>query len=218
MARFGYDPYEEARTRAIFGETTGAKYLPRSSDLPFYDPKLPSDYADYDEDNPNVGSAQDSSPAILTERPTSSINSSRPRTVAAGYEPYLGSRKNPRDKQLGKLTVMFRDGTLYNYYDVTPDEWQKFRAQISKGPMLNWNPVPGFLLDGRDRGPADLTYVSEKARQSIYSTARSAQTRFQTRKGSVQKSARTKSQLSPKSATSKRLSQNPSNGGKNPFK
>jgi hypothetical protein len=30
------------------------------------------------------------------------------------------------------MTVVFRDGTFYNYYQVTPGEWEAFHASYSK--------------------------------------------------------------------------------------
>jgi hypothetical protein len=135
-----------------------------------------------------------SAPVELTDIPTSSTNSSRPRTVAAGFRLYSGARKNPRAAQLGKMTVMFRDGTIYNYYDVSPDEWISFRNSISKGaPWLNKGfpngkqQVDGLFV-GKRQGPADLTGISESARASIYRIARTAQVQFATkRKVSVKK-------------------------------
>lgn len=66
--------------------------------------------------------------------PTSSTNYKRPRTVAAGYTP----DPNYPESDNGILTVVFRDGTFYNYYEVTHGEWQNFHASYSKGrPWLN---------------------------------------------------------------------------------
>jgi hypothetical protein len=126
----------------------------------------------------------DSSPVELTERPTQTTNSQRPRTVAAGYRPYQGSKSKPYAEQLGKMTVMFRDGTLYNYYDVSPGQWRGFKASISKGrPFLNRkNQYQG--QDGEfiklPRGLADVSNISEKVRQSIYRSAVFAQQEFAT--------------------------------------
>jgi hypothetical protein len=155
---------------------------------------------------------------MLTDIPTSSLNASRPRTVAAGFQLYVGAKAH--EQPLGKMTVMFRDGTLYNYYDVTPGEWQNFQASISKGrPWLNKQnakqAVDGLFI-GKPRGPADLSNVSETVRQSIYKIARTSQVRYQYR-GRVPKVAKPKAQLAPGSATSKRLTgKNPATGGKNP--
>ena len=69
-------------------------------------------------------------PSALSDIPTSTSNWRRPRTVAAGYD------YNP-DSDKGVLTVVFRDGTFYNYYDVPPSVWIEFHDSFSKGPMLN---------------------------------------------------------------------------------
>jgi hypothetical protein len=88
------------------------------------------------------------------------------------------------EEPLGKMTVLFRDGTLYNYYDVTPGEWQNFSASISKGsPWLNKGfpngkqQVDGLFI-GKPQGPADISQAPAKIRQNIYNLARTAQVRF----------------------------------------
>lgn len=101
---------------------------------------------------------EDTSPADLTLVPTSSTNPERPRTVAAGY-----------DEDEEKLTVMFRDGTLYNYYEVTKGEWQAFKANRSKGAFIY------RVLDFKPRGYADDTSIGRKERQALYRFARGLQ-------------------------------------------
>lgn len=102
---------------------------------------------------------EDSSPAPLTLVPTSTTNPQRPRTVAAGY-----------DEEEEKLTVMFRDGTLYNYYEVDPSEWSAFKANRSKGAVIY------RMLDFKPRGYADSSDMSESARQAFYRFSRGIQT------------------------------------------
>lgn len=101
---------------------------------------------------------EDTSPADLTLVPTSSTNPERPRTVAAGY-----------DEDEEKLTVMFRDGTLYNYYEVTKGEWQSFKANRSKGAYIY------RVLDFKPRGYADDTSIGRKERDALYRFARGLQ-------------------------------------------
>ena len=60
--------------------------------------------------------------ANLTLVPTETSNPDEPRTLGAGY-----------DENYFILTVQFRDGTLYNYYDVPPKIWYAFRMSPSKG-------------------------------------------------------------------------------------
>jgi hypothetical protein len=118
-------------------------------------------------------------PARLTDIPTSSTNVARPRTVAAGYDEF---RK--------VLTVMFRDGTLINYYDVEPGTWQNFRNSISKGkPWLNFygDGAPGELVANHRYGPADVSNIDDASLSEIYRVARSAQVRYTTRRGTVNK-------------------------------
>ena len=74
--------------------------------------------------------------ARLTEVPTKTTNRARPRTLAAGY-----------DQPTRTLSVIFRDGTPWNYYDVTPLEAANFRRANSKGRFIR------LYLDGRRNGP-----------------------------------------------------------------
>lgn len=152
---------------------------------------VPKDQSDY-EAVTNIGASKDDSPVPLTEVPTSSLDASRPRTVAAGYLEYSGSGQRGQ-AVLGKMTVMFRDGTLYNYYDVTPGEWASFRSSISKGaPWLNKGfpngkqQVDGVFI-GKPRGPANLTNVDAGTLESIYRVARVAQVRFSNKRSTTVK-------------------------------
>ena len=97
-------------------------------------------------------------PAALTVVPTSTSNPQRPRTVAAGY-----------DQDRGVITVVFRDGTFYNYYEVTPTQWQQFKARVSKGKYIYQE------LDYHPRGPASVTQLSATARKALYKFARGHQ-------------------------------------------
>jgi hypothetical protein len=101
---------------------------------------------------------EDTSPAPLTLVPTSTSNPKRPRTVAAGYD---------EDEQ--KLTVVFRDGTFYNYYDVDKTEWEVFKANRSKGAVIY------RMLDFKPRGPADDSSISQSARAAYYQYSRGVQ-------------------------------------------
>lgn len=158
--------------RGLTGNRLSNAQLPQEYDPKNVDGDIAASFAGYDD-----------SPVQLTETPTSSTDASRPRTVAAGYREYAGSRKGGQ-AGLGKMTVMFRDGTLYNYYDVTPGEWQNFRASISKGsPWLNKGfpngkqQVDGLFIN-KPRGPANMANVDPDVLESIYLVAREAQVRF----------------------------------------
>jgi hypothetical protein len=182
--RRGYDPSEEDARLAAFYSLTGI-----SEDQLYGDradaflgvqetPKTPDWYESPQYTGSatigDIGAAYDSSPVELTERPTSSSDATRPRTLAAGYQLYVGQGKVDYTERKGKLTVMFRDGTLYNFYDVSPSEWLTFKGSLSKGPLLNKDPIPGQLLR-HPHGPADLTNVPESVQRSIARSARVAQ-------------------------------------------
>lgn len=63
---------------------------------------------------------------LLPYQPTPSINPPRPRTVAAGY-----------DAGTQTLRVRFRDGAIYEYYDVPSNVWRNFRRVKSPGRLIN---------------------------------------------------------------------------------
>lgn len=64
--------------------------------------------------------------SLLTYQPTPSIFPPRPRTLAAGY-----------DKSTETLRVRFRDGTPWEYYDVSDREWRNFKRVRSPGRYIN---------------------------------------------------------------------------------
>ena len=97
-------------------------------------------------------------PAPLSLVPTSSSNPDRPRTVAAGY-----------DKGRQVLTVVFRDGTYYNYYEVNTNEWQDFKKRVSKGQYIY------KYLDYKPRGAANVNSLPSYARTALYKLTRAIQ-------------------------------------------
>lgn len=137
-----------------------------------YDPK-PAEYYTSGEytGSANITSADIgvSISANLTDIPTSTTNFRRPRTVAAGYDP---------ENRI--VTVIFRDGTAWNYYGVPSDAWLKFSNSITKGPFLNdarhnKGRGDGDLLTYAGHGPADITQLSPEAQTQFYRLARTAQ-------------------------------------------
>ena len=98
-------------------------------------------------------------PAPITVTPTTTTNPNRPRTVAAGY-----------DETRHVLTVVFRDGTYYNYYKIPPDVWQTFKTYYSKGKHV----IPE-ILDKYPRGVASMRGISATSREELYRINRTAQ-------------------------------------------
>jgi len=104
--------------------------------------------------------------------PTSTSNVSRPRTLAAGY-----------DEAEGTVTVVFRDGTFWNYYGIRPGTWLLFKESYSKQEMLNsgaernWQGrAPGLLINEASwHGPANLNDMTEEAQSFFVTVSRSAQ-------------------------------------------
>jgi hypothetical protein len=105
-----------------------------------------------------VTSGRGRQPAQISIVPTSTTNPQRPRTVAAGY-----------DDKRSVLTVVFRDGTFYNYYDVDVNEWAQFKASYSKGRYIL------AVLDGKPRGTSRMANTSLAAREGLYRIARTGQ-------------------------------------------
>ena len=103
-------------------------------------------------------------PAPITIKPTSTINPHRPRTVAAGYRPGTSE-----DGTAGTLTVIFRDGTYYNYYEVPTWLWQNFKRVKSKGRFI------AKYLDSYPRGYADINYITAIAQKTEYYISRTNQ-------------------------------------------
>lgn len=97
-------------------------------------------------------------PAPITEAPTSTSYPPRPRTVAAGY-----------DRAREVLTVIFRDGTYYNYYGVAQGNWDDFVSAKSKGRYIK------MFLDGKTRGPADISDIADEHRELLYLLSRTVQ-------------------------------------------
>jgi KTSC domain-containing protein len=58
--------------------------------------------------------------------PTPTTNPPRPRTLQAGYDP-----------QSRVLRVTFRDGTLWEYYEVPAQVWENFETTESPGRFIN---------------------------------------------------------------------------------
>lgn len=85
------------------------------------------------------GELEGTKTANLILSQTSTSNPDEPRTLKAGYD----------DKNF-IMTVEFRDGTRYNYYDVPPSMWQEFYHAFSKGRYLK----ASGLDDWHNKGPA----------------------------------------------------------------
>lgn len=133
-------------------------------------------------------------PAPITQRPTNTSNPRRPRTVAAGY-----------DKDRKVLTVVFRDGTFYNYYEVSEYMWNTFKSLPSKGAYIK------RYLDKKPRGEADLAYVTKQAQELLYRVSRTNQILY-----GGNEMYRPRRQPKLESRLPKTPGKNPSKGGSNP--
>lgn len=147
--------HEQAEAVAAFGGDASAAMDARGIN---YNINSPEDiYAIYpDSEDPAYNSAGFNTG--YHESPTATTNADRPRTVAASYDP-----------ERSVLTIMFRDSTLYNYYDVDLNTWYDFHSQRSKGPFIK------NVLDSHPRGPANLSDLNPGIRSTAYVLARSLQ-------------------------------------------
>lgn len=75
--------------------------------------------------------------------PTRTSNPERPRTLQAGYDKKAG-------QSTGTLRVRFRDGSPWEYYEVEPEVWQRFKRSASPGKFIN------RVLNGYSYGPGSF--------------------------------------------------------------
>jgi hypothetical protein len=108
------------------------------------DPLNPEDFDPTYDLDPGIGT--DFAKLIL--KGTSTTNPRRPRTIAAGYD---------SKKQI--MTVVFRDNTWWNYYEVPQNVWDGFTASHSKGEFLFKN---GFDSGEYDMGPVNRATQSSR--------------------------------------------------------
>jgi hypothetical protein len=174
----------QANLSPIIGSTKNVSSDLRTSKGKFaqsvYDSQTPNFYSPSNSPTFKEDEHPDDTSAAFNqlEVPTSSTNYSRPRTVAAGYDP---------ERQT--MTVVFRDGTFYNYYQVTANEWAAFHSSYSKGnPWLNKGFVNGNQkVDGifisKPRGPISPDDIDPRVREQLYRVSRTQQIVHEPRKG-----------------------------------
>lgn len=118
--------------------------MPSEDDLSFDDPNFTVFASPFDDQSEWISS-------------TPSINPPRPRTRAAGYDP---------TEQV--LTVVFRDGTWWSYYGVSPDVWNAFKATNSPGIFLRTYDIDGKTLDTWDNmGAVNFSGLTPQLRTYI---------------------------------------------------
>ena len=91
-------------------------------------------------------------PVISRTQATTSSNPARPRTLSAGY-----------DFENQVMTVLFRDGTWWEYRGVPEEVWDGFKAAPSKGQYLRESGQDGW----DDMGPADVSGMSRYRRTQL---------------------------------------------------
>lgn len=84
--------------------------------------------------------------------PTTSSNPEKPRTLKAGY-----------DYSTNTLTVVFRDGTWWDYRGVSPEMWAAFKAADSKGKFLRTSGLDSW----GNMGPSDVDSMPKHRREQM---------------------------------------------------
>lgn len=103
-------------------------------------------------------------PASITQAPTSTINPQRPRTIAAGY-----------NAKTNIMTVVFRDGTWWNYTLVSSLEWSNFKRAYSKGRFLLAHGYQDGSREGGVGQAADVGTINEQERAILAMRSRAVQ-------------------------------------------
>lgn len=104
------------------------------------------------EKDDNAFDAVSTPPTIARMQATTSSNPSRPRTLSAGYD---------SDNEV--LTVLFRDGSWWEYRGVPEDMWVEFRGAFSKGTYLRESGLDHW----GDMGPANVSGMSRYRRTQL---------------------------------------------------
>lgn len=163
LGRSPYDAFPMAESRMDSAEEAAIMQDQGTKDYnPYQGGMQPPGFGGPEFVSPNTSLGKYRGPSLgkdyETEIPTATSLPERPRTVAAGY-----------DGERGVLTLMFRDGTLYNYYEVTPKTWATFKMLPSKWEFI------AKTLDNHPRGNANLGSVNPKVLELMYQTSRTAQ-------------------------------------------
>lgn len=147
---------------SIKREKQRTKNFDRNLQLYLNDPdnyEDPRDYPeeDYYDEPERVQTPQDAidkkTKARLSLSSTSTTDPEKPRTLSAGY-----------DEENYILTIQFRDGSLWNYYDVPPEMWNEFNSAESKGRFLEGS----GLNNWHSMGPAggNASWFAKRAARS----------------------------------------------------
>ena len=102
-----------------------------------------------DETDPEYEVVDARGPAM---RQTSSSNPKRPRTLKAGY-----------DYRTNTMTVVFRDGTWWDYNNVPEETWYAFVMAPSKGKFLKEAGLDWW----QDMGPSNIERMPVSRRQRL---------------------------------------------------
>lgn len=133
-------------------QTSASKVLPTLEDYLFTNPITKKEQKAEEDSFQTV--------AATNMRATTSTNPKRPRTIKAGY-----------DLKTQTMTVVFRDGTWWNYYDVPSYMWQGFILSESKGRYLS----DSGLDQWPKMGPADPAGMPTYQRVQLNDTKEFAQ-------------------------------------------
>lgn len=94
------------------------------TDHPLFSGKTKPGEGEVDPDSADNSDIPDDIPQSYA--PARTLDPSRPRTLSAGY-----------DSETQTLQVTFREGAVYNYYNVPPAVWQQYKKSASPGKFIN---------------------------------------------------------------------------------
>lgn len=159
-------PLQERMFKKVFDPYSGQESLVPRETRNLYDKEgnlvnENIDYANPPVDFTSLPSAFSKIPTNTTAYDANSTKPGQPRTVAAVYDPI--------EK---RLTVMFLDSTLYNYEEVTMEEWNTFKDHRSPGYYIY------YTLNDKPRGRADYIDLDEDDLARAQMLAATAQRRI----------------------------------------
>lgn len=120
--------YSERTAETLFGKAKPAERANRS----LFDTAYERVRSNFSEPNVEVETLDPEvyGEDVFTYDPTRSSRPPRPRTLRAGWV-------RPAGAEFGTVVVQFREGAVYEYYNVPYNVWRNFRRVQSPGKAMN---------------------------------------------------------------------------------
>lgn len=133
------NPFESTKTGKVIGESTAdvlfgpAKAGVRRSPFDNAFDRVRSNFAGEETEIERINDEQvyaQQGDDVFKYDPTKSSRPPRPRTLRAGWV-------RPKGSETGTVVIQFREGAVYEYYDVPYQVWRNFRRVQSPGKAMN---------------------------------------------------------------------------------